>query len=128
MLVEAEAKARTVRDLRLLARILAVSAGVRVMSGDLEGAQSQLRNARALAGGLDDPGADAMLALTEGFIALLDTDLETVARVYSEWAPRVRARGDIQTLSYLLSSYGFSLLQGAQATRTRGGPATPGRR
>jgi hypothetical protein len=37
-------------DLPLVARILSVSAGVRVMSGDLEGAQSQLREARSLAG------------------------------------------------------------------------------
>ena len=112
---EAEAIARSAGDLPLVARILAVSAGVHVMDGDLEWARSQLRDAKALAAGLDDAGAEAMLALTEGFIALLDTDLETVARVYSEWAPRLRARGDIQTLSYLLSSYGFSLLQGAQA-------------
>jgi hypothetical protein len=39
------------------------------MSGDLEGAQSQLHDATAIAAGLNDPGADAMLALTEGFIA-----------------------------------------------------------
>jgi non-specific serine/threonine protein kinase len=84
------------------------------MSGDLEGARSQLRDATALAAGLDDPGADAMLALTEGFIALLAMDPETLARVYFEWAPRARDRGDIQTLSYLLSSYGFSLLQRGQ--------------
>jgi predicted ATPase/DNA-binding CsgD family transcriptional regulator len=114
LLIEAEEKAREVRDLRLLARILAVFAGVRVMSGDLEGARSQLREATALAAELDDPGADAMLALTEGFIALLDTDPGTAARVYAEWIPRARDRGDIQTLSYLLSSYGFSFLQSAQ--------------
>jgi predicted ATPase/DNA-binding CsgD family transcriptional regulator len=114
VLVEAEEKARAAGDLPLLVRILAVFAGVRVMSGDLEGARSQLRDATALAAALDDPGADAMLALTEGFIALLDADPETLARVYFEWAPRARDRGDIQTLSYLLSSYGFSLLQGGQ--------------
>ena len=114
VLMEAEEKARAVSDLPLLARILAVFAGVRVMSGDLEGARSQLREATALAAGLDDPGADAMLALTEGFIALLDTDPETAARVYSVWIPRARDRGDIQTLNYLLSSYGFSFLQSAQ--------------
>jgi len=113
-LIEAEEKARAVGDLPLLARILAVFAGVQVMSGNLEGARSQLREATALAGGLDDPGADAMLALTEGFIALLDTDPGTAARVYAEWIPRARDRGDIQTLSYLLSSYGFSFLQSAQ--------------
>ena len=89
------------------------------MGRDLEGAQSQLRDAKALADGLDDPGANAMLALTEGFIALLDTDLETVARVYSEWAPRARDRGDIQTLSYLVSSYGFALLQGGQPDKAQ---------
>ena len=111
VLLEAEANARTLRDLPLLARILAVSAGVRVMSGDLEDARSQLRDAKALASKLDDPGADAMLALTEGFIALLDTDRETVGRVYLEWGPRARDRGDLQTLSYLLGLHGFSLLQ-----------------
>ena len=113
-LVEAEAIARAVRDLPLLARILAVSAGVRVMSGDIEDAQSQLRDAKALAGGLDDPGANAMVALTEGFVALLDRDPETVGRVYLEWGPRARDRGDLQTLSYLLGLYGFSLLQDGQ--------------
>jgi predicted ATPase/DNA-binding CsgD family transcriptional regulator len=119
MLDEAEVNARAGSDLPLVARILAVSAGVRVMGRDLEGAQSQLRDAKALADGLDDPGANAMLALTEGFIALLGTDLETVARVYSEWAPRARDRGDIQTLSYLVSSYGFALLQGGQPDRAQ---------
>src|SRR6266702_2771801 len=63
ILDEAEVNARTVGDLPLVARILAVSAGVRVMGGDLEGAQTQLREAKRLAGGLDDPGADARLAL-----------------------------------------------------------------
>jgi predicted ATPase/DNA-binding CsgD family transcriptional regulator len=106
-----EAKAHTGRDSPLLARILSVSAGVRVMSGDLEGARSQLREARTLGQDLDDPGVDAMLALTEGFIALGEADVETAGRVYAEWAPRARDRGDLQTLSYLLSSYGFSLLQ-----------------
>jgi DNA-binding CsgD family transcriptional regulator len=113
-LVEAEEKARELGDLGLLVRILSVSAGVRVMSGDRKGALSQLRDADTLAAALDDPGADAMLALTAGFIALLDADLESVAQVYAEWAPRARDRGDIQTLSYLLSSYGFALLQSAQ--------------
>src|ERR1700694_3627633 len=119
VLDEAEVNARAVGDLPLVARILSVSAGVRVMGRDLEGAQSQLRDAKALADGLDDPGANAMLALTEGFFALLDTDLETVARVYSEWAPRARDRGDIQTLSYLVSSYGFALLQGGQPDKAQ---------
>jgi predicted ATPase/DNA-binding CsgD family transcriptional regulator len=116
---EAEVNARTVGDLPLVARILAVSAGVRIMARDLEGAQTQLREAKTLARGLDDPGADAMLALTEGFIALLDADLETVARVYSEWAPRARDRGDVQTLSYLVSSYGFALLQSGQPDKAK---------
>jgi predicted ATPase/DNA-binding CsgD family transcriptional regulator len=119
VLMEAEEKARAAGDLPLVARILAVSGGVHVMSGDLEGAQSQLRDAKALTVGLDDPGADAALALTEGFIALLDKDPETVGRVYSEWADRLRDRGDVQTLSYLLGLYGFSLLQGAQADKAR---------
>ena len=84
------------------------------MSGDLEGARSQLREAKVLAGALDDAAADAMLALTEAFIALGDRDLQAVGRVYSEWAGRARDRGDIQTLSYLISMYGFSLLQNGQ--------------
>jgi predicted ATPase/DNA-binding CsgD family transcriptional regulator len=115
VLEEADALARAAHDSPLLARILSVSAGIRVMSGDLEGARSQLHEARTLAQGLDDPGVDAMLALTEGFIALAEADVETVGRVYAEWAPRARDRGDLQTLSYLLSSYGFSLLQKDQA-------------
>jgi predicted ATPase/DNA-binding CsgD family transcriptional regulator len=119
LLVESEEKARALHDEPLLARILAASAGVRVMSGDLEGARSQLRKAKVLASALDDAAADAMLALTEAFIALGDTDLQAVGRVYSEWADRARDRGDIQTLSYLISMYGFSLLQNGQ-------PATAG--
>ncbi len=119
LLVESEEMARALHDGPLLARILAVSAGVRVMSGDLEGARSQLREAKVLASALDDAPADAMLALTEAFIALGDTDLQAVGRVYSEWAGRARDRGDIQTLSYLISMYGFSLLQNGQ-------PATAG--
>jgi predicted ATPase/DNA-binding CsgD family transcriptional regulator len=119
LLVESEEKARALHDGPLIARILAVSAGVRVMSGDLEGARSQLREAKVLASALDDAPADAMLALTEAFIALGDTDLQAVGRVYSEWAGRARDRGDIQTLSYLISMYGFSLLQNGQ-------PATAG--
>src|SRR3979490_166297 len=54
LLAESEEKARAVHDGPLLARILAVSAGVRVMSGDLEGARSQLREAKVLARELDD--------------------------------------------------------------------------
>jgi hypothetical protein len=42
VLNEAEVNARAVGDLPLVARILSVSAGVRVMGRDLEGAQSQL--------------------------------------------------------------------------------------
>ena len=72
VLDQAEAKARAGRDSPLLARILSVSAGINVMSGELEGARSQLREAKTLAQGFDDPGVDAMLALTEGFIALGD--------------------------------------------------------
>src|SRR6202165_3660347 len=119
VLDEAEVNARAAGDLSLVARILAVSAGVRVMAGALAGAQARLHDAKTLAGGRGDPGANAMLALTEGFFALLDTDLETVARVYSEWAPRARDRGDIQTLSYLVSSYGFALLQGGQPDKAQ---------
>lgn len=81
------------------------------MSGQLDEARRRLREAKMLAQGFDDAGVDAILALTEGFIALGEADVETVGRVYAEWAPRARGRGDLQTLSYLLSSYGFSLLQ-----------------
>jgi non-specific serine/threonine protein kinase len=119
VLVEAEAKARAVRDLPLLARVLKVSTTVRAMGGDLEGARSQFRAAKALADGLDDPGVDAVLALTEGFLALGDDDLETAGRLYFEWAPRIRDRGDLQTLGYLLESYGFALLQGGQPDKAR---------
>ncbi len=117
VLIQAEAKARALHDLPLLARILAQAAGVRAMSGDLEGARSRLRDAQAVATGLDDPGAEAALALTEAFLALGDTDLETVGRVYSQWASRMRDRGDLQSLGYLLGCYGFSLLQGSQPDR-----------
>jgi ATP/maltotriose-dependent transcriptional regulator MalT len=119
LLVLSEAAARALHDGPLLARILAVSAGVRVMSGDLEGARSQLREAEVLASALDDAAADAMLALTAAFIALGDTDLQALGRVYSEWAGRARDRGDIQTLSYLISMYGFSLLQSGQPEPAR---------
>ncbi len=119
MLREAEAKAHTMRDLPLLARILATSATVRAMSGDLDGARSHLRDAKVLADELDDPGVDAVLALTEGFLALSDTDVDTVSRVYSEWGPRMRDRGDLQSLSYLLGLYGFSLLQSTQPDKAR---------
>jgi predicted ATPase/DNA-binding CsgD family transcriptional regulator len=119
VLIEAEARARAMRDLPLLARILTVSTSIRIMGGDLDGARSQLRDAKAIADGLDDSGADAAVALTEGFIALGDTDPEAAGRVYSEWAQRIRDRGDLQSLSYLLASYGFSLLQSAQPDRAR---------
>ncbi len=89
------------------------------MSGDLEGARSQLREAKVLASGLDDAAADAMVALTAAFIALGDTDVQALERVYSEWAGRARDRGDIQTLSYLISMYGFSLLQNGQPETAR---------
>jgi predicted ATPase/DNA-binding CsgD family transcriptional regulator len=115
VLIEAEAKARASRDLPLLARILAVSAAIGVMAiGDLDGAQSQLHEAKTIADGLDDSGADAVLALLEGFLALGDADLESAARVYCDWAARMRRRGDIQSLGYLLALYGFGLLQGGQ--------------
>jgi non-specific serine/threonine protein kinase len=119
MLREAEAKARTMRDRPLLARVMATSATVRAMSGDPDGARSHLREAKVLADEFDDPGTDAAVALTEGFLALSDTDAETVSRVYAEWAPRMRDRGDLQSLSYLLGLYGFSVLQGAQPDKAR---------
>ena len=119
LLVESEERARALHDGPLLARILAVSAGVRVMSRDLEGARSQVREAKVLASGLDDAAADAMLALTAAFIALGDTDLQALERVFSEWAGRARDRGDIQTLSYLISMYGFALLQNGQPETAR---------
>src|SRR5207237_8719368 len=40
-------------------------------------------------------------------------------RVYYEWAGRARERGHIQTRSYLISMYGFSLLQNAQPETAR---------
>ena len=112
---EAEAKARAARDSPLLARILSVSAGIRVMSGELEGARSQLREAKTLAQGFDDPGVDAMLALTEGFIALGAADVETVGRVYAEWSPRARDRGDLQN-SQLLAFVVWILAPAARPT------------
>ena len=117
VLDEAQTLARTQGDLPLLARTLSVSTTVRAMGGDLEGARSELATAKSLAAGLGDPGVDAALALTEGVIALFGTDLEAMGRVYAEWAPRARERDDIQTLSYLLSSYGFALLQGGEPQR-----------
>jgi len=119
VLIEAEKNARTTGARPLLARILAVSAGVRVMKGDFDAARSQLRDAKALAATLDDAAADAMLSLTESFIALAESDAQEVERVYSEWVGRARDRGDIQTLSYLLSMYGFSLLQSGQPDKSR---------
>ena len=119
VLVEAEAKARARGDLPLLARILAMSTSVHAMSGDLEGARSQFRDAKALADGLDDPAVDLELALTEGSLALGDADLETMARVYNEWAQRIRDRGDLQGLGYLLALYAFSLLHSAQPDKAR---------
>jgi predicted ATPase/DNA-binding CsgD family transcriptional regulator len=119
LLIEAEAMARTMHDVPLLARVLSVSAGINVMNGDLAGAQAQLRGARALVEGIDDAGADSMLALTEGFIALGDSDQETSGRVYNEWAQRIRDRGDLQTLGYLLALSGFSFLKNGHADRAR---------
>ena len=98
---------------------MATSATVRAMSGDPDGARSHLREAKVLADEFDDPGADAALALTESFIALSDADLETLGRVYREWAPRMRDRGDLPSLSHLLGCYGFSLLQSAQPEKAR---------
>jgi ATP/maltotriose-dependent transcriptional regulator MalT len=114
ILTEAEAKARATGDQALVAKILAMSATIHAMSGDLEGAWSQFNDAKGLAAQLDDPGTDAVVALTEGFLALGSTDLETMARVYNEWSKRVRDRGDLPTLGYLLMLYGFTLLQGSE--------------
>jgi DNA-binding CsgD family transcriptional regulator len=118
-LVEAEEKARKLGDSPLVTRILAVSASIRTMSGDLEGARSLLNDARALAAGFDDPGVDATLALTDGFLALIDRNLGTAGRVYSEWSPRLRDRGDLETLGYVLSTYAFSLLSNAQPDKAK---------
>ncbi len=119
LLIEGEAMARTMHDVPLLGRILSVSAGINVMNGDLEGAQRQLRDARALIEGIDDAGADSMLALTEGFIAMSDSDQETSGRVYNEWAKRIRDRGDLQTLGYLLELSGFSFLKNGHPDKAR---------
>jgi predicted ATPase/DNA-binding CsgD family transcriptional regulator len=114
VLDEAQTLARRQGDLALLARTLSVSTTVLAMGGDIKGARSELIAAKSLAAGLADPGVDAALALTEGVIALFDMDLKAIGRVYSDWAPRARERDDIQTLSYLVSSYAFALLQDAQ--------------
>jgi len=119
LVIEAEVMARAMGDVSLEVRILAVSAAFHAMSGDVEGAEAGLLAAKALTPGTDDAGADATLALTDGFLALLAKDLERSGRVYSEWAPRLRHRGDVQTLGYLLATYGFSLLQKAQPDKAR---------
>ena len=97
-------------DLPLLARALAVSARARAVSGDLEGARAQAGEAAAVALGLDDPGAGAAVTATQGFIALADHDLDMARRVYCESVPRARARGDLNSLIYVLGYYGFTLL------------------
>lgn len=118
-LVDAEAKARAVGDLPLLARALAVSARARAVSGDFEGARAQAGEAAAVALGLDDPGAGAAVTATQGFIALADQDLVAARRVYCEALPRARARGDLNSLIYILGYYGFTLLGGGQSEEVR---------
>lgn len=113
-LTEAEDTAKKLGALHLLARIHAASAGVRALGGDLEGARSALDDAKVSAATLHDAAAEAQLALTESVLALVDIDLEMADQVYAEWAPRLRDRGDVQSLSYLLGSYGFTLLLSSQ--------------
>ena len=118
-LADAEAKAREVGDLSLLARALAVSARARAVSGDLKGARAQAGEAAAVALGLDDPGAGAAVTATQGFIALADHDLDMARRVYCESLPRARARGDLNSLIYVLGYYGFTLLGCGQSDGVR---------
>ena len=89
--LDAEAKARDVGDLPLLARALALSARVRAMTGDLEGARAQASEAESVALGLDDPAVDAALAGTQGFLAQAGQDLVGARRLYCESVPRARA-------------------------------------
>jgi hypothetical protein len=118
-LVDAEAKAREVGDLPLLARALAVSARARAVSGDIEGARAQAGEAAAVALGVDDPGASAAVTATQGFIAQADQDLVTARRVYDESLPRARAHGDLTSLTYILGYYGFTLLGSGQSEEVR---------
>lgn len=116
-LTEAERTAKKLGDLHLLARIHAVSAGTRALGGDIRGARTELNSAKASAASLHDAAAEAQLALTESVLALVGIDLETAGQVYAEWSPRLRDRGDVQSLSYLLGSYGFTLLLGSEPAK-----------
>ncbi|MGA3218369.1 MAG: response regulator transcription factor [Acidimicrobiales bacterium] len=106
-------------DRPLLARALAVSARARAMGGDFDGARAQAGEAAAVAVGLDDPGADAAVTATLGFIAQVDQDLVAARRVYCESLPRARARGNLNSLIYVLGHYGFSLLGNGQLDEVR---------
>ena len=106
-------------DLPLLARALAVSARARAVTGDIEGARAQAGEAAAVAVGVDDPGASAALTATQGFIAQADQDLATARRVYDESLPRARAQGDLNSLTYILGYYGFTLLGSGQSEEVR---------
>jgi DNA-binding CsgD family transcriptional regulator len=116
---DAEAKARAVGDLPLLARALAVSARARPVSGDFEGARAQAREAAVAALGLGDPGADAAVSATQGLIAQLDQDLVMARRVYCESLPRARTRGDLNSLIYVLGCYAFTVLGSGQVDEVR---------
>ncbi len=109
-LAGAEAKAREVGDLPLLARAVAMSARARAMGGDFEGARAEAGEAAAVAHGLDDPAADAAVSGTQGFLAQAEQDITSARRLYRESVPRACARGDLNSLIYALGYYGFTLL------------------
>jgi predicted ATPase/DNA-binding CsgD family transcriptional regulator len=111
LLADAEASARSVNDLALVLRVLSLAARVRALSGELDGARSQVAEAQALAQVIDDPGAAATVTQTQGFIALATGDFHAASRVYVESLPVIRASGDLHSLIYNLGYYGFSLLQ-----------------
>ncbi len=119
VLLDAEANARAIRDLPLVANTLAVSAIVRVMAEDLQGARTLAAEADALMHALDMPDVHWGLSHAQGLIAFAEGDLDGACRVYSESAHLSRQRGDLFALGYALQNHGFSLLLSGQSAEAR---------
>jgi len=104
------AAARTARQLDALAQSLAMASIAAKLAGDNTSSRQLLDEARALADGLDDPGATLMTYQARALNGFLDGELDAVSSVAEQGARLSRAVGDLYSLDMMLMNHGFAAL------------------
>jgi predicted ATPase/DNA-binding CsgD family transcriptional regulator len=104
------AAARAARQLDALAQSLAMASIAANLAGDNTSSRQLLDEARALADGLDDPGATLMTYQARALNGFLDGELDVVSSVAEQGARLSRAVGDLYSLDMMLMNHGFAAL------------------